>query len=133
MHSLALGHNPHVIGEATEALDALKAEHLVPRKELVQFLMHHNLTDDEGGKVFNPAHPDEALERYDHHGPALHSPYAAVVQALQPHTEEGLQQLHEQLKEDPHHLHTHAATAGLSEVQRHTFAEVIKKKIKEEL
>ena len=24
--------------------------------------MRHNLTDDEGGRVMNPTHPDEALE-----------------------------------------------------------------------
>jgi len=95
--------------------------------------MRHNLTDEEGGKVMNPAHPDEALERYDHHGPALHSPYAAAVEALKPHTAAGLQQLKGQLEDDPNHLHTHDATAHLTETQRHTFAELIQRKIKEEL
>merc|ERR1719272_586207 len=113
MHSLALGHNPHVIGEATEALGALKEDHLTPRKALAQFLVRHNLTDDEGGRVMNPTHPDEALERYDHHGPALHSPYAVAVEALQPHTASGLGQLQQQLADDPHHLHTRGATAHL--------------------
>ena len=72
-------------------------------------------------------------QRYDHHGPALHSPYAAAVKALQPHTASGLEQLQQQLADDPHHLHTHGATAHLSEAQRHTFAELIRRKIKEEL
>lgn len=129
MHSFALGHNPHVIGAATEALGALKEDHLTPRK----FLMRHNLTDEEGGRVTKPAHPDEALERYNYHGPALHSPYAAAVEMLKPHTAAGLQELQLQLADDPNHLHTHDATAHLTEAQRHTFAELVRHKIKEEL
>ena len=30
--------------------------------DCTQFLMRHNLTDEEGGRVTKPAHPDEALE-----------------------------------------------------------------------
>ena len=56
-----------------------------------------------------------------------------AVKALQPHTASGLEQLQQQLADDPHHLHTHGATAHLSEAQRHTFAELIRRKIKEEL
>jgi len=133
VHSLALGHNPHVIGDATQALTDLKLDYLTPRKATATFLMRHNLTDEEGGRVANPSHPDVAMERYDHHGPALHSPYAAAVAGLQPHTAAGLQQLQAQLADDPDHLHTHEATAHLTEAQRHTFTEIVQRKIKEEL
>lgn len=135
MHSFALGHNRHVIGEATEALAKLKADHLAPRQELLQFLIAHNLTDDENAKVHNPAHPDVALERYDHHGPALHSPYAAAVTELQAHTPDGLQQLQQLLAADAKALHSHDATAHLSEAQKQKFASLMHAKVfgKEEL
>ena len=52
---------------------------------------------------------------------------------MQPHTASGLQLLQQQLVDNPRHLHMHAATAHLSAAQRHTFAELIRRKIKEEL
>lgn len=129
VHSLMMGHNRHVIGEASDALTALKDEHLVPRKQLYTWLAQHNLTDEEGGKVFDPSHPDVALERFDHHGPALHSPYAAAAAALKPHTNDGMAKLKELLRADETALHTHEATAHLTHKQRHNFAKLIHEKV----
>jgi len=129
MHTLEMGHNRHVIGEATEALAALREDHLVGRKELAEWLMEEGLTDMEGKKEQDPKHPTTAAEEFGHHGPALHSPFAAAVKELRPHTPEGLLKLSALLKEDEAALHSHDATAHLTEEQRHTFAKIVHKKV----
>ena len=64
IHHLHLGHNHHVVEEAKEAFETLRKETLLPRAALLKFLMAHNMTDEEGGRIANPSHPEEAKEAH---------------------------------------------------------------------
>ena len=131
LHTLELGHNRNVVDEAVESLKALKADHLVPRKELVMWLAEEGLTDAENHRyVPDPTHPNEASERFDgHHGPALHSPFAKAVQGLKAHTAEGIKALKALLMDDMQALHTHEATAHLSGEQRLKLSEIVQRRV----
>lgn len=130
LHTLELGHNRNVVDEAVESLKALKADHLVPRKELVMWLAEEGLTDAENHRhVPDPTHPTVASEKYDHHGPALRSPFAKAVQGLQAHTTDGIKALKALLADDMQALHTHDATAHLTDEQRHRLAQIVQRKV----
>lgn len=130
LHTLELGHNRNVVDEAVESLKALKADHLVPRKELVMWLAEEGLTDTENHRhVPDPTHPSVASEKFDHHGPALHSPFAKAVQGLQAHTDDGIKALKALLMDDMQALHTHEATAHLTDEQRTKLVEIVQRKV----